>query len=131
MECLLKTLCSNLCLLAPPERVERSRPGPEVKIKNLINEENILSFLHTERERERESSSQGHQWEDPSLCLETINIQQVMPRDRDRMSRMIALEMFAVNIEQPGQEAIPFITFLSKFGKTNNQTKTGNLWRSL
>ena len=86
------------------------------------------SFIQREREL---VTGLSYQWEDPSLCLETINIQQVMPRDRDRMSRMIALEMFAVNIEQPGQEAIPFITFLSKFGKTNNQTKTENLWRSL
>ena len=61
-----------------------------------------------------------------SVCLETINIWQVMLRDRDRMSRMIGLEMFAVNIARQKT----FITFLSKFGKTNNQTKTWRWWWS-
>ena len=75
-----------------------------------------LPLLHTERGRELVTgSSVGG-----TFCLETINTQQVMPWDRDRMSRMIALEMFAVN-------TVPFITFLSKFGKTNNQTKPGHL----
>ena len=116
---------NNRCLSEPLKHFPSLRglkgPGPglpEVKIKHLSNEENLLllPLLHTERGRELVTgSSVGG-----TFCLETINTQQVMPWDRDRMSRMIALEMFAVN-------TVPFITFLSKFGKTNNQTKPGHL----